>query len=277
MPLILPLHRRWVLHPPRVHRGDGWASRRRWLLPGRQLGVHTRDIQLLGPGSTRRSGGVLHQRCRSAGEHCSAPRSSRVTACWCLLRPSARRATSACPTERHPRACGTSCPLRKATRRWPRVYMCIAASERLTMIDESSCGAACPMAPRIRSRRYSASYTKGLQRRVVSRGTCSIRARRGRSRNRVTRHHRDVRGRDACGLAHHDAVSEIVYPVDRVVVIGAGIAGLAAASKLRRAGIGCVVLEARDRIGGRLHTIDLAGTPVDLGGSWIHHPIGNPF
>jgi monoamine oxidase len=37
------------------------------------------------------------------------------------------------------------------------------------------------------------------------------------------------------------------------------------------------VLEARDRVGGRLHTVDLAGTPVDLGGSWIHHPIGNPM
>jgi len=72
-------------------------------------------------------------------------------------------------------------------------------------------------------------------------------------------------------------VSEIEGPVSRVVVIGAGIAGLAAASRLRRAGIECVVLEARDRIGGRLHTIDLAGTPVDLGGSWIHHPIGNPL
>ena len=71
-------------------------------------------------------------------------------------------------------------------------------------------------------------------------------------------------------------MSEIAGPVDRVVVVGAGIAGLAAASRLRQAGIACVVLEARDRIGGRLYTIDLAGTPVDLGGSWIHHPIGNP-
>src|SRR6201990_341639 len=44
-----------------------------------------------------------------------------------------------------------------------------------------------------------------------------------------------------------------------------------------RAGIPCVVLEARDRVGGRLHTVDLAGVPVDLGGSWIHHPIGNPL
>ena len=71
-------------------------------------------------------------------------------------------------------------------------------------------------------------------------------------------------------------MSDIVGPVERVVVVGAGIAGLAAASRLRRAGIECLVLEARDRIGGRLHTIDLAGVPVDLGGSWIHHPIGNP-
>ena len=76
---------------------------------------------------------------------------------------------------------------------------------------------------------------------------------------------------------HADQVSEVVGQVDRVVVVGAGIAGLAAASRLRRAGIACVVLEARDRIGGRLHTVDLAGVPVDLGGSWIHHPIGNPL
>src|ERR1051326_3551299 len=38
-----------------------------------------------------------------------------------------------------------------------------------------------------------------------------------------------------------------------------------------------VVLEARDRIGGRLHTADLGGSPVDLGGSWIHMPGGNPM
>ena len=69
----------------------------------------------------------------------------------------------------------------------------------------------------------------------------------------------------------------MVGPVDRVVVVGAGIAGLTAASRLRKAGVPCVVLEARDRVGGRLHTVDLAGVPVDLGGSWIHHPIGNPL
>ncbi len=72
-------------------------------------------------------------------------------------------------------------------------------------------------------------------------------------------------------------MTDVVGRVERVVVVGAGIAGLAAASQLRRAGIECVVLEARDRLGGRLHTIDLADVPVDLGGSWIHHPIGNPL
>jgi polyamine oxidase len=66
-------------------------------------------------------------------------------------------------------------------------------------------------------------------------------------------------------------------PVERVVVIGAGIAGLTAANALAHGGVECVVLEARDRIGGRLHTVDLGGSPVDLGGSWIHMPGGNPM
>ncbi len=70
---------------------------------------------------------------------------------------------------------------------------------------------------------------------------------------------------------------EVSGPVERVVVIGAGIAGLTVANALAHAGVECVVLEARDRLGGRLHTVDLAGSAVDLGGSWIHHPIGNPL
>jgi polyamine oxidase len=65
--------------------------------------------------------------------------------------------------------------------------------------------------------------------------------------------------------------------VERVVVVGAGIAGLTVANALAHAGIEHVVLEGRDRIGGRLHTVDLAAVPVDLGGSWIHHPVGNPL
>jgi monoamine oxidase len=63
----------------------------------------------------------------------------------------------------------------------------------------------------------------------------------------------------------------------RVIVVGAGMAGLSAARALRDAGVECVVLEARDRLGGRLHTVDLADAPVDLGGSWVHTPVGNPL
>ena len=56
----------------------------------------------------------------------------------------------------------------------------------------------------------------------------------------------------------------------RVIVIGAGMAGLAAASALQNAGVEVVVLEARDRIGGRVWTARLAdGTTVYRGGAWL--------
>ena len=62
-----------------------------------------------------------------------------------------------------------------------------------------------------------------------------------------------------------------------VLVVGGGIAGLSVANALHHAGVAYVVLEARGRLGGRLHTRELAGSPVDLGGSWMHHPSGNPL
>jgi monoamine oxidase len=57
-----------------------------------------------------------------------------------------------------------------------------------------------------------------------------------------------------------------------VVVLGAGAAGLAAARVLSRAGTSTIVLEARDRIGGRLSTREDVGLPVpiELGGEFIH-------
>jgi len=57
------------------------------------------------------------------------------------------------------------------------------------------------------------------------------------------------------------------------VVLGAGIAGLTAAQELSAAGFSVVVLEGRERIGGRLHTVpmdDGSGANIDLGAAWIH-------
>ncbi|WP_040519037.1 flavin monoamine oxidase family protein [Gordonia aichiensis] len=54
------------------------------------------------------------------------------------------------------------------------------------------------------------------------------------------------------------------------IVVGAGIAGLTAARLLTRAGRRVVVLEARDRIGGRVHSDRSGGTVTDRGASWIH-------
>lgn len=61
-----------------------------------------------------------------------------------------------------------------------------------------------------------------------------------------------------------------------VIVIGAGIAGLAAAQALTKAGVSVKVLEARDRIGGRLKIDNSLGVPIDLGASWVHGASGNP-
>jgi monoamine oxidase len=54
-----------------------------------------------------------------------------------------------------------------------------------------------------------------------------------------------------------------------VVVVGAGFAGLTAARELERRGLKVVVLEARDRVGGRVQTDEVAGVPLDLGGQWV--------
>jgi monoamine oxidase len=72
-------------------------------------------------------------------------------------------------------------------------------------------------------------------------------------------------------------MSEPLTDVD-VAVVGAGAAGLAAAHRLRERGIGTLVLEARDRVGGRAHTVvTAAGLPVDLGCGWLHSADRNPW
>ncbi|MGZ5840985.1 MAG: flavin monoamine oxidase family protein [Xanthobacteraceae bacterium] len=54
------------------------------------------------------------------------------------------------------------------------------------------------------------------------------------------------------------------------VVIGAGAAGIAAARHLADSGLSVVVLEARDRIGGRAHTVRAGDLALDLGCGWLH-------
>lgn len=62
-----------------------------------------------------------------------------------------------------------------------------------------------------------------------------------------------------------------------VIVIGAGMAGVAAAATLRAAGADVTVMEARNRIGGRIETDRRWGVPVELGASWVHAVAGNPL
>jgi polyamine oxidase len=61
-----------------------------------------------------------------------------------------------------------------------------------------------------------------------------------------------------------------------VVVIGAGMAGLAAATQLVRFGHSVVVLEAEPEIGGRARTDRSLGVPVHVGGTWMHGTEGHP-
>lgn len=78
----------------------------------------------------------------------------------------------------------------------------------------------------------------------------------------------------------------ITYPADAlgqtktdydVIVIGAGIAGLTAAKQLVEDGYEVLIIEARDRVGGRIATDWSLGTPFEVGAGWIHGPEGNPL
>ncbi|MEO6505384.1 MAG: NAD(P)/FAD-dependent oxidoreductase [Terrimesophilobacter sp.] len=61
------------------------------------------------------------------------------------------------------------------------------------------------------------------------------------------------------------------------VVIGAGVSGLTVARLLAQAGQSVVVLEARDRVGGRTRTLRADGLTTDVGASWIHGIDDNPL
>ena len=82
----------------------------------------------------------------------------------------------------------------------------------------------------------------------------------------------------AAGVAAAAGASRIGWPeqaaaagargVD-VIVVGAGLSGLAAARRLVRRGASVAVLEARSRVGGRTYTVNREGTFIDVGGQFI--------
>ncbi len=80
-----------------------------------------------------------------------------------------------------------------------------------------------------------------------------------------------VHGARAEGERAAAEVLRVAQEGERIVVIGAGVAGAAAARRLTEAGASVVVIEARGRVGGRVRTIEAEGwpMPVELGAHWV--------
>lgn len=63
---------------------------------------------------------------------------------------------------------------------------------------------------------------------------------------------------------------------EEILIIGAGLSGISAASKLIEKGYkNITILEAENRIGGRIHSIPFDDKFIDLGGQWVHGEKGN--
>lgn len=72
-------------------------------------------------------------------------------------------------------------------------------------------------------------------------------------------------------------LNQVTIAQEKVIIIGAGISGLAAGKTLQESGYEVVLLEARNRVGGRIWTDRSTGKALDLGASWIHAITGNPI
>jgi monoamine oxidase len=85
----------------------------------------------------------------------------------------------------------------------------------------------------------------------------------------------------ACTSGHDSAPPpprpEIKPDTKSVLIVGAGMAGLAAARSLVDAGWPVRLVEARDRIGGRVYTNRDWGVPIEMGASWIHGTANDPL
>ncbi len=76
----------------------------------------------------------------------------------------------------------------------------------------------------------------------------------------------------AAGMLPQSTSAATTLKGGRVIVIGAGIAGLGAAWALAQQGAEVTIFEAKDRIGGRIHTDYSLGPPFEAGAAWIHGP-----
>ncbi|KAG9506503.1 hypothetical protein J7337_000035 [Fusarium musae] len=87
--------------------------------------------------------------------------------------------------------------------------------------------------------------------------------------------HSVITGADEKARMRGDNPLPSVEPPKKVIVVGAGISGLRAASVLRRHGLDVVIVEARDRIGGRICASSQPGKTRDLGAAWMHETSQN--
>ncbi|WP_452218663.1 flavin monoamine oxidase family protein [Lacinutrix undariae] len=77
--------------------------------------------------------------------------------------------------------------------------------------------------------------------------------------------------------SQNNSNTEVNNTSKKIIIIGAGTSGLSAAKYFKDKGVNVIVLEAQDKIGGRLKTDRSLGIAFDEGASWIHGPKGNPI